>query len=129
MPADFGIRALVAKKSRKREKLSAPTTDYAGPDRSVLTLRGSLTPATRREYAELMSGGLRAAATQEDLWHRGVEFLFERLAVSWTVAGVETTRQKELLARFRVSTRAERDWIRGVLREHIAEWFPEVEAP
>ena len=119
----------MAKKSRKREKLSAPTTDYPGPDGSVLTLRGSLTPATRREYAELTTTGTSAAQTREDMWQRGVEFLFERLAVSWTVAGVETTKQKELLARFRVATRAERDWIRAVLREHIAEWFPDVEAP
>src|SRR5918998_6524508 len=101
----------MGKRSRQREKLSAPTTDYTDADGNVLTLRGSLTPATRREYASLMSGGLRAAATREDLWHRGVEFLFERLAVSWTVAGVETTKQKELLARFRVATSEERDWI------------------
>ena len=119
----------MGRQSRQREKLSAPTSSYTAADGATLVLRGALTPATRREYAELMSGGLRAAATREDLWHRGVEFLFERLAVSWTVAGVETTKQKELLARFRVATGAERDWIRGVLREHIAEWFPDVEAP
>ena len=119
----------MGRKARQREGLAAPTPPYAGPEGSSLTLRGSLTPATRREYAELMSGGLRAAATREDLWHRGVEFLFERLVVSWTVAGVETTRQKELLARFRVASSDERDWVRGVLREHLAEWFPDVEAP
>jgi hypothetical protein len=119
----------VGRRSRQREKIAAPTSDYTSPDGAVLTLRGSLTPATRREYAELMSGGLRAAATREDLWHRGVEFLFERLAVSWTVAGVETSKQKELLARFRVATAEERAWIREVLRSHLAEWFPDVEAP
>jgi hypothetical protein len=119
----------VGRRSRQREKLAAPTSDYASPDGGVLTLRGSLTPATRREYAELMAGGLRAAATREDLWHRGVEFLFERLAVSWTVAGVETTKQKELLARFRAATPDERAWVREVLRSHLAEWFPDVEAP
>lgn len=120
----------MGRKSRQRsEKLAAPTSSYDGPEGMVLVLRGSLTPATRREYTELMSGRLRAAATREDLWHRGVEFLFERLAVSWTVAGVETSRQKELLARFRVASGAERDWVRGALREHIAEWFPDVEAP
>ena len=119
----------MGRRHRQREKLAAPTTDYTSPSGDVLTLRGSLTPATRRDYAELMAGGTAAAQTREDMWHRGVEFLFERLAVSWTVAGVETTKQKELLARFRVATPAERDWIRGVLREHIAEWFPDVEAP
>ena len=119
----------MGRRGRQREKLSAPTTTYTSPDGAELVLRGALTPATRREYATLMSGGQRASATVEDMWHRGVEFLFERLAVSWTVAGVETTKQKELLARFRVATSAERDWIRGVLREHLAEWFPDVEAP
>jgi hypothetical protein len=118
----------VGRRSRQREKISAPTTDYTSEGGAVLTLRGSLTPATRREYATVMAGG-GPATTREDMWHRGVEFLFERLAVSWTVAGVETTKQKELLARFRVATAEERAWIRDVLRAHVAEWFPEVEAP
>jgi hypothetical protein len=122
----------LGRRSRQRassEKLAAPTSSYPSADGAVLVLRGALTPATRREYSELMSGSSRAAATREDLWHRGVEFLFERLAVSWTVAGVETTKQKELLARYRMASPDERDWIRGVLREHLAEWFPDVEAP
>jgi hypothetical protein len=122
----------VGKRGRHREKLSAPTTDYTDADGNVLTLRGSLTPATRREYAALTSGSGAAAGpamTREDLWQRGVEFLFERLAVRWVVSGVEATKQKDLLARFRVATQAERAWVRDVLREHLAEWFPDVEAP
>jgi hypothetical protein len=119
----------MGRRSRQREKLSAPTTDYAGPEGEVLTLRGSLTPASRREYAQLMASGTGPAQTREDMWQRGVEFLFERLAAAWTVSGVETTKQKELLQRFRVATPAERAWIRDVLREHVAEWFPDVEAP
>ena len=31
--------------------------------------------------------------------------------------------------RFRVASVEERAWIREVLREHLAEWFPDVEAP
>ena len=74
----------------------------------------------------LRAGGLN----QEDAWQRSVEFLFERLAVSWTIAGAEPIeRQKELLARFRFATVDERTWIRGVLREHLAANFPDVEAP
>jgi hypothetical protein len=119
----------MGRRSRQREKVSAPTTDYTDAAGNVLTLRGSLTPATRREYASLMEGGTSAAQTREDMWHRGVEFLFERLAVRWVVAGVETTKQKELLQRFRVASGEERAWIREILREHIAEWFPDVEAP
>ena len=47
----------------------------------------------------------------------------------WEVSGVPTERQRELLARFRVATPAERAWVRDVLREHLAEWFPDVQAP
>jgi hypothetical protein len=122
----------VGKRGRQRQKLAAPTSEYADAEGNVLVLRGSLTPATRRDYAALMTPGLgpsAAAATREDLWQRGVEFLFERLAVRWVVSGVETSKQKELLMRFRVATPEERAWIRGVLREHVAEWFPDVEAP
>jgi hypothetical protein len=119
----------MGKRRRQREKLSAPTTEYTSPEGDVLTLRGTLTPATRREYARLMAEGTGAAQTREDIWQRGVEFLFERLAARWVVNGVETTKQKELLQRFRVASASERAWIRSVLREHLVEWFPDVEAP
>ena len=119
----------MGKRARRRDKVSAPTSEYTDPDGNVLELRGSLTPATRRDYAALVAGGTGPAQTREDIWQRAVEFLFERLAVSWTVSGVETAKQKELLMRFRVASSSERAWIREVLREHLAEWFPDVEAP
>ena len=122
----------MGKRNRQRareDKLTAPTTEYTDADGNVLELRGALSPASRQEYAAVRSGSGRAAATQEDAWHRSVELLFERLAVRWTVAGVDTTKQKELLARLRVASADERAWIRDVLREHVAEWFPGVEAP
>jgi hypothetical protein len=112
----------VGRRSRQREK--APTTTYEHGG-AALELRGSLTPASRREYAALRAGG----STREDAWHRAVEFLFERLAVSWTVEGVEWTKQKEVLARFRVASEEERAWVRDVLREHVRERFPDVDAP
>ena len=113
----------MGRRSRQRAE-KAPTTTYERGG-SALELRGSLTPATRREYAALAGGG----STREATWHRAVEFLFERLAVSWTIEGVAWTKQKEVLARFRVATAEERAWVRDVLREHVAEWFPDVEAP
>lgn len=116
-------------RQRSREKLSAPTSDYRDPEGNVLTLRGAMTPATRREYANIVAGAGRAAATTDDSWQRAGEFLFERLAVRWTIADVPLEQQKELLARFRFASQDERAWIRGALREHIAEWFPDVEAP
>jgi len=118
-------------RQRAREQPRAPTTDYGTPDgeHGVLTLRGVLTPATRRAYADVLAGGQGPAVTREDAWARAVEFLFERLAVRWVVAGVPAEGQKELLARFRVATPAERAWVRDVLREHLAEWFPDVTLP
>jgi hypothetical protein len=116
----------VGRRNRQREKLSAPTSDYTDPDGNVLTLRGAMTPATRREYAEVLAG---SPLSQEDAWQRAVEFLFERLAVRWTIADVPIEKQKELLQRFRFASQDERAWIRGVLREHLAECFPDVAAP
>jgi len=113
-------------KRRRAEKLTAPSSDYSDAEGNVLTLRGSLTPATRREYAAVLSG---SPLSREDAWHRAVEFLFERLAVRWKIAGVPIERQRELLQRFRVASSQERAWIRGVLREHCAENFPDVQAP
>jgi hypothetical protein len=116
------------KPKQRPERLKAPNSDYTDADGNVLTLRGALTPATRQQYAETLAGA-RAASTQEDVWHRAVEFLFEHLTVRWEIAGAPIERQRELLARFRVASSAERTWIRDVLREHCAEHFPDVRAP
>jgi hypothetical protein len=113
--------------AKRKQRLKAPESEYRSADGDLLVLRGSMTPGTRREYAAAMAG---SPLSREDAWHRGVEFLFERLAVSWAVAGTEPlTRQKELLARFRMASHEERRWIRDVLREHLAEHFPELTAP
>jgi hypothetical protein len=116
----------MARKARKRDRPKAPETSYTDAEGNTLVLRGSMTPATRREYAAALGGNL---LSQEDAWQRAVEFLFERLAVRWTVSGVPTEGQKALLMRFRVATRDERTWIRSVLRDHLAEHFPDLEAP
>ncbi len=76
----------------------------------MLELRGSLTPAARREYADTLAGGLH----REDALARATELLFERLAVSWTIADVPITRQRELLGRYRMATDAERAFVRDV---------------
>jgi hypothetical protein len=120
----------MSRRHRASDRPSAPTSDYTDPEGNVLTLRGSLTPGARREYAQTLAGErAAAAATQEDVWQRATELLFERLAVRWTIADAPIERQKELLARFRVASPSERAWIREVLREHCAEHFPDVRAP
>jgi hypothetical protein len=106
----------------------APASEYGDAEGNVLSLRGSLTPGARREYAQVLRG-TRAADTLEDVRARALELLFERLAVSWTIAGAPIKRQRELVGRLRVASPAEREWVRGVLREHCAEHFPDVPAP
>ena len=115
----------MGKRNRRRGQVTAPTSDYADPEGNVLTLRGSMSAATRREYARLAGGSL----SREDAWQRAVEFLFERLATRWIVAGLPIERQRELLGRYRLASAEERRWIRDVLREHVAEHFPELQAP
>jgi hypothetical protein len=117
----------MAKRARKRDRPRAPECEYRDPDGNLLVLRAAMTPGTRREYAAAATG---SPLSREDAWQRAVEFLFERLAVRWEIAGTEPIdRQKELLARFRFATAGERAWIRDVLREHLAEHFPDLEAP
>lgn len=119
----------MGRRSRQRDKLDrldAPTSDYTDAEGNVLTLRGALSPATRQQYAAVVGGSPLSA---EDAWQRAVEFLFERLAVRWTIAGVPIEKQKELLQRYRFASGDERRWIRDALREHLAEWFPDMRQP
>jgi len=115
----------MGRRHRQRERLSAPASEYRDGEGNVLALRGSMSPASRLQYASVLAGGLE----REDAWQRAVEFLFERLAVSWSIAGLELKRQKELLARYRIASSKERRFVRDSLREHVAEHFPELEAP
>lgn len=122
---------MARRRQRKADQPRAPESAYDGPDEARLVLRGAMTPKTREQYRRVLSGeGLAPGGAREDAWHRAVEYLFERLAVSWSTAGAEPlTSQKELLGRLRFASQAEREWIRGVLREHLARHFPELPAP
>ena len=110
----------------KVDKLRAPESEYRDPEGNVLVLRGSMSPLTRHKYKAVLHD---QSSLTEDSWHRAVEVLFERLVVRWVIFDLPTEGQKELLARFRAASGDERRWIRDVLREHLAEWFPEVQAP
>lgn len=119
----------MGRRSRQRAKQAsspeAPTTDYRDAEGNLLTLRGSLTAKTRQQYTSTLQGGVN----REDAWQRATEFLFERLAVSWTISGLELTGQRELLSRYRMASGDERRFVRDSLREHLHENFPELEAP
>jgi hypothetical protein len=107
-------------------KLRAPESEYTDAEGNVLVVRGSMSPLTRHRYKAIRTDQSKLT---EDSWHDSVEFLFERLVVRWVVADVPTEGQKELLARFRLASQSERRWIRDVLREHVTEHFPELQAP
>jgi len=129
----------MGRRSRRRDRdrdrpaaPAAPDAEYADPEGNVLVLRGSLPPRARREYVRTLAGEGRVAggeAAREDAWQRAVELLFERLAVRWTIAGLPLERQAELIGRYRMASVEERAWVRGVLREHVAEHFPDLQAP
>jgi hypothetical protein len=116
----------VGRRSRRREqRASAPAaaTDYRDRDGNVLRLRDELSAGTLRELERLES---RPAASAEDRWQRRAELLFERLAVSWEIAGLPLESQKELLGRYRMASPDERRWVRETLAEHLRGRHPDV---
>jgi len=106
-------------------KLEAPTETYRDQEGNALELRGALTLAARAQYAAVLGGGQH----QDDAWQRAAEWLFEHLAVSWTVQGLAIDRQKELLGRYRMASAEERRFVRDSLRAHLQEYFPDMQAP
>lgn len=115
----------MGRRHRQRSKLALPAQEYRDQQGNVLMLRASLSPAARREYAQTVGSGLH----REDAAQRATELLFERLAVSWTIAGLKLERQKELLGRYRIASSQERAFVRESLRAHAGEHFPELKAP
>lgn len=117
----------MGKRSRRRAKDAAPATStsaYTDAEGNVLTLRDELSAGTLRKLGDLDA---KAAASAEDRWQRRVEFLFERLAVRWEIAGLPLEGQRELLGRYRMASPDERRVVRQALVEHLAEHHPDVE--
>ncbi|MEA2457072.1 MAG: hypothetical protein QOC95_44 [Thermoleophilaceae bacterium] len=118
----------MGRRGRKREKAGTgpppSTTDYTDSDGNVLTLRDDLSAGTVRQLAN--QGG-KAAASQEDMWQRRGELLFERLAVSWEISGLPLTGQKELLGRYRMADGDTRRWVRDTLERHVSAKHPELQ--
>ena len=109
----------MGKRARRRgreDRAPASTTDYRDPEGNVLTLRDELSAGTLAKLREPPGG---AAASADDLWQRHTEMLFERLAVSWEIAGLPLTKQKELLGRLRMADGETRRWVRQTIDEHL----------
>jgi len=109
------------KKRRPREK--APTVEYADAEGNKLVLREALSAGT---IAKLAEGPATAATTQDDAWRRRSEAIFERLAVSWEIAGLPLEDQKMLLGRYRMADPATQQWVRETIDEHLRRYIPEL---
>ena len=116
----------MAKKKQKRQRAKPSTTVYLDDEGNALELRDALTPGTIRHLEE--SGG-PAAAKLEDLDQRRVEQLFERLVVSWQIAGLPLRGQRELLGRYRLADTEMRAWVRATLAEHVAKHVEGLDEP
>ena len=89
----------------------------------MLALRQTLSAGT---IAKLGEGPVTAATTQEDAWRRRSELLFERLAVSWEIAGLPLSDQKTLLGRYRMADAETQEWVRRTIDEHVQRFIPEL---
>lgn len=119
----------MGKRGRRRERGSGGSTPpstsaYADADGNVLTLRDELTAGTLRGLERMEA---KPAANAEDRWQRRVEYLFERLAVSWEISGLPLEGQRELLGRYRMASPDERRAVRAALAEHLRARYPDVE--
>ncbi len=109
------------KQRRPREK--AATVDYTDAEGNVLALRESLSPGTIRKIGEPPGS---AAASQDDAWQRRWEVIFERLAVSWEIAGLPLEDQKMLLGRYRMADAGTQRWVRQTIAQHLERHIPEL---
>lgn len=106
---------------RPREK--AATVSYTDPEGNVLELRESL---SARTIAKIGEPPASHAASLEDAWARREEALFERLAVSWEIAGLPLDDQKMLLGRYRMADGETRAWVRRTIAGHLERHIPEL---
>lgn len=114
----------MAKKRAKRGKREpVPTASYPDAEGNVLALRTELSAGTIRKLGEPVGV---AASSVDDAWRRRGEMLFERLAVSWEIAGLPLTDQKLLLGRYRMADAATQRWVRETIATHLERHIPEL---
>ena len=113
----------MAKRRKRAPREKAPTVEYHDAEGNKLVLRETLSRGT---IAKLEEGPATAATTQDDAWRRRSELLFERLAVSWEIAGLPLSDQKMLLGRYRMADPATQQWVRETIDEHLRRYIPEL---
>ncbi|HWB68853.1 MAG TPA: hypothetical protein VG518_02650 [Solirubrobacterales bacterium] len=113
----------MAKRKKRRPREKAPTVEYSDAEGNVLVLRESLSAATIAKIGEPPGS---AAASYEDAWRRRSELIFERLAVSWEIAGLPLTDQAMLLGRYRMADAETQEWVRKTIATHLERHIPEL---
>jgi hypothetical protein len=111
------------RKPRRREREKASAVSYPDPEGNVLVLRETLSASTIAKIGEAPTSH---AASLEDTWARREETLFERLAVSWEIAGLPLDDQKLLLGRYRMADAETRAWVRRTIAVHLERHIPEL---
>ena len=110
-------------KGKRQPRRKAVAIDYVDAEGNVLTLRDSLSAPTIAKLGEPPAGH---AASQEDAWRRREEAMFERLTVSWEIAGLPLTDQKMLLGRYRMADPETQEWVRRTIAAHVERHIPEL---
>lgn len=117
----------MAKKRRKPDRRQArekvTTSSYVNEEGDTLVLRDELSPGTIGKIKESIE---KQAYSVDDVWQRRAELIFERLVVSWEIAGLPLDDQKMLLGRYRMGTPDERRWVRETIDAHLREHIPEL---
>lgn len=109
------------KKRAPREKAS--TSSYTDAEGNVLELRDTLSPGSITKIGEQISN---QAYSVDDVWQRRTELIFERLAVSWEIAGLPLEDQKMLLGRYRMADPETRRWVRETIDGHVQNHIPDL---
>ena len=112
------------RKPKKRpERDKGTSSSYADSDGNVLVLRDSLSPGSIAKVSEQINN---QAYSVDDLWQRRTELVFERLAISWEIAGLPLDDQKMLLGRYRMADPETRRWVRETIDAHVQAHIPEL---
>lgn len=118
----------MAKKRNRKDrqpKAKGPTSSYTDSDGNVLVLRQKLSSGTIKQFrSEMVSD----AASVDDIWQRKTELLFERLAVSWEIAGLPLDDQAMLLGRYRMADADTKRWVRETIAGHLRNFIPELDS-
>lgn len=99
------------------------TSSYTDEEGNVLVLRDELSPGSIGKIKESIG---KQAYSADDVWQRRAELIFERIVVSWEIAGLPLDDQKMLLGRYRMGTPDERRWVRKTIDAHLEKHIPDL---